>query len=215
MDLFTKSDYMLRDIGLRRISDGLGENRLVADSGLDLTPSDKGLMARKTSSSEGGSDARQGFTTKLVSWVFRIAGAYGIILLTPFYWLEARIGDLGVPITHPEYFYGFVGTALSFQLVFWIVASDPVRFRPIIAASVAEKLAFGLPAWVLYYSSCVEGDLLAFGTIDLAWAVAFAASFFLVSNRHRLRTSYRDFAILRSSQDASSCEAMSKRGQEL
>jgi hypothetical protein len=45
-------------------------------------------------------------------WTFRLAAIYGLIVLLPFYGLEQRIGhDTPPPITHPEYFYGFIGAA--------------------------------------------------------------------------------------------------------
>jgi hypothetical protein len=51
--------------------------------------------------------------------VFFLAGVYGILALTPMYFLEARLGrDFPPPITHPEHFYGFVGVALAWQVLF-------------------------------------------------------------------------------------------------
>jgi hypothetical protein len=39
---------------------------------------------------------------------------YGLLLMFPIYGLEARIGQRPPPpITHPEYYYGFVGTTLA------------------------------------------------------------------------------------------------------
>ena len=50
--------------------------------------------------------------------VFFIAGVYGILALTPMYFLEDRIGrDFPPPIAHPEHFYGFVGVALAWQML--------------------------------------------------------------------------------------------------
>lgn len=41
--------------------------------------------------------------------VFFIAAVYGVIVLVPQYFMEARSGrDFPPPITHPEHFYGFV-----------------------------------------------------------------------------------------------------------
>ncbi|WP_210161072.1 hypothetical protein [Microvirga lotononidis] len=78
-----------------------------------------------------------------------------------------------VPIAHPEYFYGFVGTALSAQILFLIVSTDPVRFRPAMVACVIEKLAFGIPVWILWSMARVGLDVVSLGTIDLIWAALF------------------------------------------
>ena len=63
--------------------------------------------------------------------VFWIAGIWGMLVLTPLYFLFDRIGRQDSPsITHPAFYYGFVGTALAWQIAFLIMATNPVRFRP-------------------------------------------------------------------------------------
>lgn len=45
--------------------------------------------------------------------VFYFAAIYGLLILSPPYFLEGRIGREYPPaITHPEHFYGFIGLAL-------------------------------------------------------------------------------------------------------
>jgi hypothetical protein len=57
---------------------------------------------------------------KFAKYVFNIAGVYGLIVLTPQYFVERQIGvDYPPAITHPEYFYGFVGVAVSWQDAAW------------------------------------------------------------------------------------------------
>ena len=61
------------------------------------------------------------------------------------YFLEGRIGrDTPPPITHPEFFYGFLGVAVAWQAAFLVIARDPVRFRPLMVPAVLEKAAFAL-----------------------------------------------------------------------
>jgi hypothetical protein len=51
---------------------------------------------------------------KFAKIVFLIAGIQGLLILAPLYFLERTIGRQAPPaITHPEYFYGFVGVALA------------------------------------------------------------------------------------------------------
>jgi hypothetical protein len=82
---------------------------------------------------------------------FTTAGIYGLVTLVPCYFLEARIGmDSPPPISHPEYFYGFLGIALSWQLLFFAISTAPIRLRPVMPFALLEKLGFGGTAIVLY-----------------------------------------------------------------
>lgn len=110
--------------------------------------------------------------------VFNVAAIYGILVLSPQYFMEATIGrDYPPPITHPEHFYGFVGLALVWQFVFLLIARDPARYRPLMPIAVLEKLAFGLPSIVLYAQGRLAAPTLAAGLIDLVLGVLFATSY--------------------------------------
>ena len=119
---------------------------------------------------------------KLARWIFGIAGIYGILVIAPLYFMEARIGRDDPPaITHPEYFYGFVGSALVWQIVFLVIAREPARFRPLMLVSVLEKLAWGIPAIVLFQQQRASGTTLGFGSIDLLLGALFLVAFFATS----------------------------------
>jgi len=110
--------------------------------------------------------------------VFRIAGIYGILVLAPQFFMEARIGrDFPPPITHPEQFYGFIGIALAWQVLFLMIAKDPVRYRGAMLAAILEKLAFGIPCLVLYSQGRLALAILVPGLVDLVLAALFFASY--------------------------------------
>lgn len=110
--------------------------------------------------------------------VFLIAAVYGIIVLLPQYFLEGRTGaDSPPPITHPEYFYGFVGVAIAWQIVFFIIAQDPVRYRPIMLAAVLEKASFGFATIALFLVGRLHGQMLVAGLADLALGVFFVLAY--------------------------------------
>jgi hypothetical protein len=110
--------------------------------------------------------------------VFLIAAIYGFIVLLPQYFLEEKIGrDTPPPITHPEYFYGFVGIALAWQVVFLLISRDPIRYRPLMLVAVIEKASFGLAAVALYVSGRLSGQMLAAGLLDLILGALFIASY--------------------------------------
>src|ERR1035438_5656657 len=111
---------------------------------------------------------------KFARWVFNIAGAYGVITVGPLYFMEQAINRQDPPpITHPMFFYGFVGVALAWQLLFFAVAKQPVRLRPIILFAVIEKLSLGVGAIVLYREGRLDHNDLWFGAVDLILALLF------------------------------------------
>jgi len=110
--------------------------------------------------------------------VFLIAAVYGVLVLAPQYFLEARVGrDFPPPITHPEHFYGFVGVALAWQVLFFLIARDPVRYRPAMLPAILEKLAFGGAAVVLYLQGRLAVPILGAGLLDLVIALLFLAAY--------------------------------------
>src|SRR4051794_880653 len=110
--------------------------------------------------------------------VFLIAGIYGLIVLLPMYLLESRIGrDQPPAITHPEFFYGFVGVGVSWQVAFLVISRDPARFRPLMIPSVLEKASFGFAAIALFVGGRLSGQMLGAGMIDLAIGVLFVMAY--------------------------------------
>ncbi len=118
--------------------------------------------------------------------VFLVAGIYGVLVLLPQYSIEEMIGrNYPPPITHPEYFYGFIGVALAWQVAFLIIARDVQRYRPLMLPAILEKAAFGVAAVLLYANGRVTGSMAAGGIVDLMWAVLFALAFRATSNADR------------------------------
>ena len=109
---------------------------------------------------------------------FQIAGIYGLLALVPMYFLEGRIGrDIPPPITHPEYFYGFLGVAVAWQFAFLVISRDPVRFRPLMIPAVLEKASFGLATIALWLGGRLPTPTLAFGLIDSTLGVLFVVAY--------------------------------------
>jgi hypothetical protein len=108
---------------------------------------------------------------RFARYVFAAAGIWGLLVLTPLYFAEP------VGLTRPEFYYGFIGVALAFQFVFFLIATDPVTYRKIMAVAIIEKLAFAVPAVVLYLQGRLSPDMLAAGLIDLFLGVLFVISY--------------------------------------
>jgi hypothetical protein len=120
--------------------------------------------------------------------VFRFAGIYGLIVLPPQYFLETRIGrDTPPPITHPEFFYGFLGVAIAWQVAFLIIAQDPLRYRPLMLAGVIEKFSFAAAVAVLLAQGRVAAAVTVFAGIDLVLGVLFFTAWHATSGEPRPR----------------------------
>ena len=88
---------------------------------------------------------------KFAKIVFWVAAIWGFLVVTPLSFMFDRIGrDDPPPITHPGFFYGFVGVTLAWQIAFVFIARDPLRFRPLMIPSVFEKFSFGIAMLVLF-----------------------------------------------------------------
>ena len=111
--------------------------------------------------------------------VFAGAGIWGLLIVLPLYFLFDRIGQQYPPaITHPEFFYGFVGVTVAWQLAFLAIASDPSRLRPLMLPSVVEKLGYVMTLVVLYAQGRLTLGQLAIGVPDLGLGVLFIIAFF-------------------------------------
>ena len=119
---------------------------------------------------------------KFARYAFAAAGTIGALVLVPMYFLLEKTGvDNPPPVTHPEFYYGFVGVALAFQIVFLIIATDPLKYRPLMLASIVEKFAFVIPTFYLYSQGRVAGAILIGAALDLMWGTLFIVSYFLTS----------------------------------
>ena len=99
-------------------------------------------------------------------WMFRGAAIYGVLALLPMYALRPSAD-------RPDTYYGFVGCALVFQWLFWIIGSDPARFRRLMVPSVAEKLVFAIPALWLFAQGRVAVGVVPFAIMDLLLGAGF------------------------------------------
>ena len=115
---------------------------------------------------------------RFARYTFAIAGIYGILVLLPQYFLIEKVGiDSPPAVTHPEYYYGFIGLALTFQLVFLLISRDPLRYRPLMLVSIVEKLSFGLPTVYLYLNGRAPLSITGGAVVDLVLAVLFLVGY--------------------------------------
>ena len=121
---------------------------------------------------------------KFAKTVFWIAGIYGLLVITPLYFIFDKIGQQDPPpITHPGFYYGFVGCALAWQLAFMVIATDPIRFRLMMLPSIVEKITYAIAIPILYSQHRVHPADLALSSIDALFALLFLISFLRTKSR--------------------------------
>lgn len=116
---------------------------------------------------------------KFAKVVFLVAGIWGLLVITPLYFLFDLIGRTDPPaITHPGFYYGFVGTALAWQIAFLIISRDPARFRPLIPACVIEKFVYCSAVFILIAQGRMHGTDAIFGCTDTLLGILFVVSYY-------------------------------------
>ena len=83
--------------------------------------------------------------------VFTVAGVWGIVVLTPLYFLHDITGrQYPPPADYAQFFYGFLSVAMAWQVAFLVIGSSPARFRLLMIPSIIEKLGYVVTLLVLY-----------------------------------------------------------------
>src|SRR5947209_3194618 len=115
---------------------------------------------------------------RFARWVFLLAGITGILSVAPPYFLEEQFGrDNPPPINHPELYYGFLGVTLSWQFLFLVIGSNPVRYRPAMLPAMLEKISFALAIPILYALGRVTLTWVGFAAMDATWLVLFLIAY--------------------------------------
>ena len=124
---------------------------------------------------------------KFAKLVFLIAGIYGLIVVLPQYFMEAKNGrDFPPPINHPEFYFGFVGVTLAWQVLFLVLSTSPVRYRPVMIPAILEKLSFSIAVPILFLQNRVGSLMLALAMIDLILGLLFIVAYLKTPREQRL-----------------------------
>jgi hypothetical protein len=115
---------------------------------------------------------------KFARVAFLIAGVWGIVVLTPLYFLVDLTGrQYAAPADYPQFFYGFLSVAMAWQIAFLVIGSSPARFRPLMIPSIVEKFGHVTGVAVLYGQGRLSvADATAAGP-DLLLGVLFVLAF--------------------------------------
>lgn len=110
--------------------------------------------------------------------MFWIAGLWGVLVLTPLYFMFDLIGRQDPPpITHPAFYYGFASVGLAFQIVFFAIARDLKRLRAVMIPAALEKFGYGATLLTLFLQDRLHVQDVALGGIDALFGALFIAAF--------------------------------------
>jgi hypothetical protein len=110
--------------------------------------------------------------------VFLAAGVWGLLVVTPLYFMFDVVGrQYPPPITHPDFYYGFASVTLAWQVAFLVIATDPARFRPLMIAAVLEKFGYMTTLAALYAQGRLAAGQFAVVSPDAILGLLFAAAF--------------------------------------
>ena len=115
---------------------------------------------------------------KFASRVYLIAGIVGLIEIVPMYFTESLWGRTYPPmITHPEFYYGFAGVTLAWQVLFLVLSRDPVRYRPLMLPTILEKAGYVVAALVLFAEDRLAPAMMGPVAIDAILGVLFVMAY--------------------------------------
>ena len=105
---------------------------------------------------------------KFARWLFWIAGAFGLAAIYPLYHMP------GTPT-----YYGLLATLIAWQAAFFVIGSNPKRYRWLMIPAVLEKALWMLTLVVLHTRGQTTGPALAanaatHGLLGSLFIVAFA-----------------------------------------
>lgn len=115
-------------------------------------------------------------------WVFTLGGLFGLLMITPLFFLEDRMaalgsqGGAGGPLTHPENYYGFLSVTFAWQLVYLVIGRNPAPYRPIMLLGALGKVMFAALCWWLVGQGRLDAQVALLSSTDLVLAALFVAA---------------------------------------
>ena len=115
---------------------------------------------------------------KFSRFVFIAAGVWGVVVLAPLFFLVDISGrQYPAPGSYPQFFYGFLAVALAWQVAFFVIASNPARFRLMMIPAIIEKLGYIIGTAVLYAHARIDAAALTTVTPDSVLCLLFVIAF--------------------------------------
>jgi hypothetical protein len=108
--------------------------------------------------------------------VFTLGGIWGVLIITPLFFLEGVIARMTEPFSHPDAYYGFAASTLALQFLYLLVGHDPARYRPLMLVGIAGKLLYVGACWGLFAAGRIALGVALVTLPDLLLATLFAVA---------------------------------------
>jgi hypothetical protein len=106
--------------------------------------------------------------------IYRVAGIAGLFLVVPAYFLEGWTATINPPaVEHAEFYYGFVSVVMVWQLVYILIGTDPLRFRPVMLLAAAAKGSFVATLLTLFSLGRIQPLWFGFAAFDGTFTLLF------------------------------------------
>jgi hypothetical protein len=109
---------------------------------------------------------------KVARFTFLVAGILGLVATVPLAFAEKVMG-----VAQPEFYYGFVLLDICWQILYLLLSSDPVRYRPMMIPAFLAKGSGTVALTWLYVLGRVSSQWVGIGTVDGIFAVLFLVAF--------------------------------------
>jgi hypothetical protein len=136
-------------------------------------------------------------STRFARVVFTGAGIWGLVVLTPLYFSFDLVGRFYPPeITHPDFFYGFIGVAIAWQIGFLLIGRDPEGLHAMMIPAVLEKLGYVFTLSVLYAQGTLQFGQFVVAIPDFVLGMLFVFAFLQVDAACRFPASFVEYSNL-------------------
>ena len=127
--------------------------------------------------------------------VFTCAGVWGLVVLVPLYFSRDLIGTLYPPaITHPDFFFGFIGVGIAWQIAFLLIGRNPVGLRAMMGPAIVEKFIYVFTLTALYGDGSLQFGQFVVAVPDFVLGTLFIIAFFKVQAARRAALSPFDYS---------------------
>lgn len=111
-------------------------------------------------------------------WVFTIGGIWGVLIIAPLFFLEGALAEATGPFSHPDAYYGFLASTLTWQFAYLLIGRNPVAYRPFMLLGALGKLLYAGATWALFAQGRIPVTVPLIASPDLLLAVLFVMAWF-------------------------------------